>query len=44
MDGRIITLPSVMHIIGLDRNLISVRNMDDAVVKIMFEKETCRMV
>jgi hypothetical protein len=44
IDGRIRTLPSVLHIPGLARNLISVRKMDDAGVKTIFEKETCRMV
>jgi hypothetical protein len=42
--ARIITLPGIAHIPGLARNLISVRKMDDARVKIVFEKETCRMV
>jgi hypothetical protein len=42
--GRIRTLPSVMHIPGLARNLISMRKMDDVWVKTIFEKETCRMV
>jgi hypothetical protein len=41
---RIRTLPGVLHIPGLARNLISVRKMDDAGVKTVFEKETCRMV
>ena len=31
-DGRIITLPRVLHIQNLARNLISVRNMDVACV------------
>jgi hypothetical protein len=44
MDHKIITLPSVLHILGLARNLIFVSKMDDAGVKAMFEKETCRMV
>jgi hypothetical protein len=44
MDGRIRTLPSVLHILGLDRNLISITKMSDASVKIMFENKTCRMV
>jgi hypothetical protein len=42
--GRIITLLGVLHIPGLARNLIYVRKMDDASVKTIFEKETCRMV
>jgi hypothetical protein len=44
IDGRIRTLPSVVHIPGLARNLISIRKMDDARVKTIFEKETCRLV
>jgi hypothetical protein len=44
IDGRIRTLPGVLHIPGLARNLIFVRKMDDAGVKTIFEKETCRMV
>jgi hypothetical protein len=44
IDGRIRTLSGVLHIPVLDINLISVRKMDDAGVKTIFEKETCRMV
>ena len=33
-----------MHILALARNHISVRKMDDACVKIVFEKDTCKMV
>jgi hypothetical protein len=44
IDGRIITLPSVLHIPGLANNLIYVSKMDDVGVKTIFEKETCRMV
>ena len=44
IDGRIRTLPGVLHILGLARNLIYVSKMDDAEVKTIFEKETCRMV
>ena len=44
IDGRIRTLPSVLHIPALARNLISVSKMDDASVKTMFEKDTCKMV
>ena len=44
IDGRIRTLPGVLHIPGLAKNLISVRKMDDAGVKTIFEKETYRMV
>ena len=41
---RIITLPGVLHIPALARNLISVSKMDDASVKIVFEKDTYNMV
>ena len=34
--GRIRTLPGVLHIPALARNLISVSKMDDASVKIVF--------
>jgi hypothetical protein len=44
IDGRIRNLPSVLHIPVLARNFIYVRKMDDAWVKTIFEKETCRMV
>jgi hypothetical protein len=44
IDGRIRTLPSVLHIPGLAKNLISVSKMNNAEVKNIFEKETCRMV
>jgi hypothetical protein len=42
--GRIRTLPGVLHIPILARNLISVSKMDDAGVKTVFEEETYRMV
>jgi hypothetical protein len=44
MDGRIRTLPSVLYILELAINLIYLRKMDDAGVKIVFEKETYTMV
>jgi hypothetical protein len=44
IDGRIRTLTCVLHIPGLDSNFISIRKMDDARVKTIFEKETYRMV
>ena len=44
IDGRIRTLLGVLHILGLARNLIYVSKMDDAGVKTVFEKGTCRMV
>jgi hypothetical protein len=44
IDGRIRTLPGVLHIPRLARNLIFVSKMANAGVKIVFEKETRRMV
>jgi hypothetical protein len=44
IDGRIRTLPSVLHIPGMARNLISIRKMEDVGVKRIFKKGTCRMV
>jgi hypothetical protein len=44
IDGRIRTLPGVLHIPGMARNLISVSKMEDAGVRTIFEKGTCRMV
>jgi hypothetical protein len=44
IDGRIRTLPGVLHIPGLVINLIYVSKIDDARLKTIFEKETCRMV
>jgi hypothetical protein len=44
MDGRIRTLPGVLHIPGLAINLICVRKMENERIQIVFEKETCRMV
>eukprot|EP00253_Pinus_taeda_P020245 PITA_20245 len=42
--GRVRTLPGVLHIPELARNLISVSKLDDAGVKTVFEKDTCKMV
>jgi len=42
--GRVRTILGVLHIPILARNLISVRKLDDAGVKTMFEKHTCKMV
>ena len=42
--GRIRKLPGVFHIPVLARNIISVSKMDDASVKIVFEKDVCKMV
>eukprot|EP00253_Pinus_taeda_P031916 PITA_31916 len=43
-DGRVRTLPGVLHIPALARNLISVSKLDDAGVKTVFEKDTCKRV
>ena len=43
-DGRIITLPGVLHFPYLPRNLIYVRKMSDAGVHTVFEKEIYKMV
>ena len=43
-DGRIITLPGVLHIPKLARSLISVSKLGDVGVKTIFEKNTCKMV
>ena len=42
--GRVRTLLSVLHIPELARNLISVSKLDEAGVKTVFEKDTCKMV
>ena len=42
--GRIRTLPGVLNIPALARNLISVSKMDDAGVKIVFEKDACKKI
>ena len=42
--GRVRTHPIVLHIPALARNLISLSKLDDAGVKIVFEKDTCNMV
>jgi hypothetical protein len=44
IGGSIRKLSGVMHIPRLDINLISIRKMDDARVKTIFEKETYKMV
>jgi hypothetical protein len=44
IDGRIRTLHGYLRIPGLAINLIYVRKMDNASLKTIFEKETCRMV
>eukprot|EP00253_Pinus_taeda_P031967 PITA_31967 len=42
--GRFRTLPGVLHILALARNLIFISKLDDAGVKIVFEKDTYKMV
>jgi len=42
--GRVRTLPGVLHIPALARNMISVSKLDDVGVKTMFEKDTYKMV
>ena len=42
--GRVRTLPGVLHIPALAKNLISVSKLDDVGVKTVFEKDTCKMV
>ena len=41
---RVRTLLGVLHILALARNLIYVSKLDDAGVKIMFEKDNCKRV
>ena len=43
-SGRVRTLLGVLHIPALSRNLISISKLDDAGVKIVFKKDTCKMV
>jgi hypothetical protein len=43
-DGRSITLPGVLHISGLEINLISVSKMSDARLHTLFQKDSCKMV
>jgi len=42
--GRVRTLLGVLHIPALARNLISISKLDDAGVKTVFEKDTCKTV
>ena len=42
--GRVRMLPGVLHIPALAKNLISVSKLDDAGVKTVFKKDTCKMV
>ena len=43
-DGRIKTLPAVLHILGLATNLIFVSKMVNAGVKIVLKKDRYKMV
>ena len=43
-DGRIRTLPGVLHIPKLSRSLIFVSKLDDAGVNTVFGKSNCKMV
>ena len=43
-DGMVKTLPGVLHIPGLARNLISVSKISDAGIQVIFNKESCKMV
>jgi hypothetical protein len=43
-DGRLRTLPGVLHIPKLARSLIFVSKLGDAGVKTVFENNTCKMV
>eukprot|EP00253_Pinus_taeda_P004068 PITA_04068 len=42
--GRVRSLPGVLHILALARNLFFVSKLDDAGVKTVFEKDTYKMV
>eukprot|EP00253_Pinus_taeda_P026197 PITA_26197 len=42
--GRVRTLPGVLHIPALARNIISISKLDDAGVKIVFRKDAYKMV
>jgi hypothetical protein len=43
-DGRSRTIPSVLHILGLERNMISISKMSDARVLTLFHKVMRNMV
>jgi hypothetical protein len=43
-DGRIRTLPTMLHILGLEINLIYVSKMSDTGVYTLFHKDLCNMV
>ena len=42
--GRVRTLPGVLHIPALARNMIYVSKLDDVGVRTVFKKDTCKMV
>jgi len=42
--GRVRTLLGVLHIPALEINMISLSKLDDAGVKTVLEKDTCKMV
>lgn len=44
ISGRIKTLPNVLYIPGLVKNLVSISKMNDAGVKTIFKKDNCKMV
>ena len=44
IDTRIKTLPGILHIPGLARNLIYVSKIVDAGVKTVFKKDRCKMI
>ena len=43
-DVRRGTLSCVLHILGLARNLISIRKLNDVGVETVLEKDTCKIV
>ena len=43
-DGRSRTIPCVLHIPGLERNLIYVNKMSDTGVHTLFQKDSCKML
>jgi hypothetical protein len=43
-NGRKRTLPSVLQILGLERNLISINKMIDDGVHTLFHKDSCKIV
>jgi hypothetical protein len=43
-DGRKITLPGVLHILGLEIKLISINKMSDVEVHTFLQKDSCKMI